>query len=55
MQPGTPYGDVSHIINQETDVRLVSGGKLKYVIRRIKPCGCKADIEFSATKHHLLV
>jgi hypothetical protein len=32
MQPGTPYGNVSHIINQETDVRLVSGGKLKYVI-----------------------
>jgi hypothetical protein len=32
MQPGTPYGNVSHIINLEMDVPLVSGGRLKYVI-----------------------
>lgn len=33
MQLGIPGENVSHIINPEMDVRLVSGGKLRYVFR----------------------
>jgi hypothetical protein len=54
-----PYGNASRIINLDLDVRLVSGGKLRFVFREsLLRCGVAArrtDIECSATRHHLLV
>jgi hypothetical protein len=49
MQPGIPYGNVSHIINQEMDVRLVSGGKLKYVIH--VPCAASGLVAARLTSN----
>jgi hypothetical protein len=49
MQPGTPYGNVSHIINQEMDVPLVSGGKLKYVIHF--PCAASGLVAARLTSN----